>query len=69
MGDTSSEEVASAAMTAAFDQIDELARELFNRACSTQVWSAADYPIQAYFRKEAARKLQQARYKEMAAGL
>ncbi|TGP25569.1 hypothetical protein EN828_10530 [Mesorhizobium sp. M2D.F.Ca.ET.185.01.1.1] len=65
MGDPSSEEVASAAMTAAFEDIDKLARELFNRACSTEVWSAADHATQLWFRKEAARKLQE-RYRSVA---
>ncbi|WP_210237901.1 hypothetical protein, partial [Mesorhizobium sp. M2D.F.Ca.ET.223.01.1.1] len=56
-GDTSSEEVASAAMTAAFDQIDELARWLFQKADSTNVWSAVDEQTRLYWRKEAVRRL------------
>jgi hypothetical protein len=53
MGDTSSEEVT-------FDQIDALARALFHKADATTLWCALDHPTQLYWRKMAARKLQEA---------
>jgi hypothetical protein len=61
MGDTSSEEI-----TATFDQIDEFARALFHKADATGIWAAQDEMTRLYWRKEAVRRLQQARYKEMA---
>jgi hypothetical protein len=41
------------------EEIDELAREMFHKADSTGLWSSADYIIQAHFRREAQRQLQQ----------
>lgn len=41
------------------EEIDELAREMFHKADSTGLWSCADYIIQAHFRREAQRQLQQ----------
>lgn len=61
MVDTASEEVT-------FDQIDELARDLYHRVDPTGLWPAADYPIQEHFRREAQRQLQQ-RYTKSAARL
>lgn len=57
MGDTSSEE------------IDDLARALFHRSTSVGIWAELDYPTQLYWRKEAARKLQADRYKQIDASL
>jgi hypothetical protein len=48
------------------EAVDALAIELFKRATPTGIWASADHMTQLYFRKEAARKLQQARYKETA---
>ncbi|MET3597100.1 hypothetical protein ABID26_006524 [Mesorhizobium shonense] len=39
--------------------IDALAKELFYKANSTGAWGTADEAVRVYFRKEAARKLQQ----------
>lgn len=50
MGDPSSDEVT-------FSQIDALARELFSRDDAGGIWEAADYPVQAHYRKVAARQL------------
>lgn len=61
MGDTSSEEVT-------LSQIDELAKDLFHKADATGLWSCADHGVQLYFRKLAARALQQS-YTKFAAGL
>ena len=44
------------------EEIDELARALFHKADSTHVWSAVDHMTQLYWRKEAARRLQQKAY-------
>jgi len=41
------------------DEVEALAQDLFRRADPTGLWSNADYIIQEYFRREAARKLQQ----------
>lgn len=49
-----------------FDQISELARELFHHADATGVWSCLDHPTQLFWRKEAVRRLQQERYKTLA---
>jgi hypothetical protein len=62
MGNTSSEEVT-------FDQIDALARALFHKADTTTLWCALDHPTQLYWRKEAVRRLQQERYKQIDASL
>ncbi|WP_210235108.1 hypothetical protein, partial [Mesorhizobium sp. M1C.F.Ca.ET.196.01.1.1] len=51
-----SEEVASAAMTAAFEQIDELARWL-HRQQSTDVWSALDECERLHWRRQAQQRL------------
>jgi hypothetical protein len=48
------------------ENVDALAIELFKRATPIGIWAGADHSTQLYFRKEAARKLQQARYKEVA---
>lgn len=45
---------------------DALARTLFHKADATGIWCALDHPTQLYWRKEAARKVQQERYKEPA---
>ena len=49
-----------------FDQVSELARWLFMKADSTGIWHALDEGNRLYWRKEAVRRLQQERYKEMA---
>jgi hypothetical protein len=41
------------------EDLDALAIKLFKRATPTCIWAAADHGTQLYFRKEAARKLQQ----------
>jgi hypothetical protein len=48
------------------EHVDALARELFHAADSTNVWSAVDHMTQLYWRKEAVRRLQAERYKEIA---
>lgn len=48
------------------EDVEALAQDLFRCADPTGLWSSADYIIQGYFRREAARKLQQERYKEIA---
>lgn len=50
----------------ASEEVDDLARALFHRSTSVGIWAELDYPTQLYWRKEAARKLQQARYKTLA---
>lgn len=50
----------------AFDQVDELARWLFNLSDPGGVWAAQDHPVQENFRREAARKLQEAATRERA---
>jgi hypothetical protein len=52
-----------------FDQIDEIARALFHKADATTLWCALDHPTQLYWRKEAVRRLQQERYKQIDASL
>jgi len=37
--------------------IDELAQALFRATDPTGVWAAADYPVQAHFRRQAQQKL------------
>ena len=49
-----------------FDQIDELARWLHRLKDPTGVWAAQDEGTRLYWRREAQRGLQQARYKESA---
>lgn len=51
------------------EEVDDLARALFHRADSTNVWGAVDECIRLFFRREAARRLQQERYKRSDAGL
>jgi len=48
------------------EAVDELAKELFHAADSTNVWSALDHMTQLYWRKMAVRRLQAERYKEIA---
>jgi predicted trehalose synthase len=62
MGDTSSEEVT-------FDQIDALARQLFRASDAGGVWEAEDEVTRLHWRKEAVRRLQQARYNEASGSL
>ena len=52
MGDTSTEEVT-------FDQVDELARWLFNLRDPSGIWAAEDEATRLHWRKEAQRRLQQ----------
>jgi hypothetical protein len=48
-----------------FDQVDELARWLCMLNDPGGIWAAQDESVRLFFRKEAARRLQQARYKEI----
>lgn len=48
------------------EEVDDLARALFHRADSTNVWGDVDECIRFFFRREAARRLQQQRYKKSA---
>jgi hypothetical protein len=48
-----------------FEEVEVLARALFHRSTSVGIWAELDYPTQLYWRKEAARKLQADRYKEI----
>jgi hypothetical protein len=56
---TSGSSLFSPGCSTAYDLVEHCARELFNRADPTGIWAAADYSIQAHFRKEAVRRLQQ----------
>lgn len=47
------------------EAVDDLARALFHRSTSVGIWAELDYPTQLYWRREAARKLQADRYKEI----
>lgn len=42
------------------EEVDALARALFHKADATGIWVALDHPTQLYWRKMAARKLQEA---------
>ncbi len=44
-------------VTAAFDQIDELARWLFQLSDPPGIWAAQDHGTQLWYRGEAARRL------------
>jgi hypothetical protein len=62
MGDTNSEEVT-------FDQISELARRLHSLQNPGAVFAAEDEVTRLFWRKEAVRRLQRARYKELSSDL
>jgi predicted methyltransferase len=53
----------------ASEEIDDLARQLFAASDPGGVWAIADHGTQLYWRREAQRRLQAERYKEISPSL